>query len=193
MKFKIILCDIPWSYSNWKSKDNGAAASHYRTSSVDDIASWPVQDIADTDSLLFMWATGPKLPEALRVMSAWGFTYVSLVFVWNKLYASEKPYCGLGFWSRSGSELVLLGRRGRGVPRAKEATGVRQVVCSAVVGKHSSKPPEIRERIEQLTGDCKPRIELFARGPVPGWTATGLESDGRLLTDAVDYYKELLL
>ena len=32
----------------------------------------------------FLWATFPQLPEALRLIKAWGFTYKSVAFVWLK-------------------------------------------------------------------------------------------------------------
>ena len=44
----------------------------------------PVADLAAKDSALFLWATFPQLPEALRLIQAWGFTYKSVAFVWLK-------------------------------------------------------------------------------------------------------------
>ena len=44
----------------------------------------PVADLAAPDSALFLWATFPQLPEALRLIEAWGFTYKSVAFVWLK-------------------------------------------------------------------------------------------------------------
>ena len=45
------------------------------------------------------------------------------------------------------------------------------------LGRHSAKPPEVRDRIVKLMGDV-PRIELFARERVHGWDALGNEIDG---------------
>ena len=44
----------------------------------------PVADLAAPDSVLFLWATFPQLPEALRLIKAWGFQYKSVGFVWLK-------------------------------------------------------------------------------------------------------------
>ena len=44
----------------------------------------PVADLAAPDSALFLWATFPQLPDALRLIEAWGFTYKSVAFVWLK-------------------------------------------------------------------------------------------------------------
>lgn len=178
MKYDVILADPPWAYQNWTDKKNGAAAAHYKQLTDADICALPVDTIAAPDALLFLWATFPKLQEGLDVMRAWGFTYVTTPFVWNKTYADGRPYCGLGFWARSGAELVLLGRRGRGLRRQRGATGVRQVVTAPVMRPHSSKPPEVRDRIVELVGDV-PRVELFAREQAPGWHAIGNEIDGR--------------
>jgi N6-adenosine-specific RNA methylase IME4 len=52
-----------------------------------------------------------------------------------------------------------------------------RAVSSAIiapVGKHSAKPPIVRDKIVQLVGDV-PRIELFARQACEGWDAWGNE------------------
>jgi N6-adenosine-specific RNA methylase IME4 len=50
---------------------------------------------------------------------------------------------------------------------------VHQVIISHVE-EHSKKPDEARRRIVALMGDV-PRVELFARRPVPGWDVWGNE------------------
>ena len=52
--------------------------------SIEDLCALPVADLAAPDSALFLWATFPQLPEALRLIEAWGFTYKSVAFVWLK-------------------------------------------------------------------------------------------------------------
>ena len=42
-----------------------------------------VASIAAPDSVLFLWATVPMLPQAIEVLVAWGFAYKSS-FVWVK-------------------------------------------------------------------------------------------------------------
>ena len=54
------------------------------TMSIDELCALPVAEIAAPDSALFMWATFPQLPEALRLIKAWGFNYKSVAFVWLK-------------------------------------------------------------------------------------------------------------
>ena len=42
---------------------------------INELCALPVADLAAPDSALFLWATFPQLPEALRLIQAWGFTY----------------------------------------------------------------------------------------------------------------------
>lgn len=191
MRFRLLYADPPWAYRNCNraKKFSGTAGTVYQTWSINEMARWDVVRLAEPDSLLFLWATFPTLPQALQLMEAWGFSYVTAPFVWSKTYPSGKPFCGVGFWTRNGAEVVLLGRRGKGLPRV--GRGVRQVVVAPNLRPHSTKPPEIRDRIVDLVGDVSPRIELFARSGTEGWYATGLEHDGRLITDAIEHFASL--
>ena len=42
-----------------------------------------VEGIGAKNSVLFFWATAPKLQEALEVMNAWGFEYKTHA-IWDK-------------------------------------------------------------------------------------------------------------
>ena len=132
----------------------------------------PVADLAAKDSALFLWATFPQLPEALRLIQAWGFTYKSVAFVWLKTKPQSPPswFYGLGFWTRGNAEVCLLATRGH--PK-RQAANVHQFIISPV-REHSRKPEEAREKIVALMGDL-PRVELFARQSPPGWDVWGNE------------------
>ena len=69
-------------------------------------------------------------------------------------------------------ELCLVFRRGR-IPTPRGARNERQLV-RAKRGPHSAKPEEVRCRIERMFPE-QPKIELFARQKVDGWTAWGLD------------------
>jgi site-specific DNA-methyltransferase (adenine-specific) len=92
----------------------------------------------------------------------------------------------MGSTTRSNAEHVLFGIRGKGVKRV--SAGVHSVV-EAIPGSHSSKPPEVRDRIVQLLGDV-PRVELFARSQTPGWDAIGLDIDGQDIRDVLGFAEE---
>lgn len=138
---------------------------------LDEICALPVSRIAADDCVLFLWATYPKLKEALRVIEAWGFTYVSAAFVWLKQNrVADTWYYGLGFWSRGNSEICLLAKRGK--PR-RQSNRVHQFIVSHIE-QHSKKPDVTRDKILQLMGDL-PRVELFARKKTDGWDVWGNE------------------
>ena len=131
----------------------------------------PVAELAAKDSALFMWATFPQLPEALRLIRAWGFTYKSVAFVWlKKNKKADSWFYGLGFWTRANAEVCLLATKGH--PK-RQAADIHQFIISPIEA-HSKKPDETREKIVALMGD-RPRVELFARQTPPGWDVWGNE------------------
>lgn len=181
-KYKVIYADPPRQYRVYSKKGQGRSAeNHYHTMNIDDIRSLPVADIADDDCVLFLWITFPCLKEGISVMESWGFTYKTCGFNWVKRNKKKDTYfMGLGFWTRSNSEVCLIGTKGhpKRVPKA-----VSQI-CDARVMAHSKKPDEIRKRIVELCGDV-PRIELFARKTADGWDCLGDEIDGKDIRDAL--------
>jgi N6-adenosine-specific RNA methylase IME4 len=139
--------------------------------SIEDICALPVADIAAKDSVLFLWATFPMLPEALRVIKAWGFTFKTVAFVWLKQNRKALTwFYGLGFWTRGNAEICLLATRGH--PKRQD-NSVHQFIISPIEA-HSKKPDEARDKIVRLMGDL-PRVELFARQTPPGWDVWGNE------------------
>jgi N6-adenosine-specific RNA methylase IME4 len=141
-----------------------------------DICNLPVKDIADDNCILFLWATFPKLHDAFEVITAWGFTYKTVGFVWVKQNRkSDGLYWGMGMWTRSNAEICLIATKGR--PERIDC-GVHQVIISHVE-EHSKKPDETRTRILQLIGDL-PRVELFARQTPPDWDVWGNQVDSTI-------------
>ena len=169
--YQIIYADPPWSYNDRGC--NGAVEPHYATMSIEQICSMPVNQIVAPDAVLFLWATFPKIEDALRVIPRWGFTYKSIAFCWLK-YKGVKPFFGLGRWTRGNTEPCLLAVRGK--PHRVSAS-VSQLILQEQVTRHSAKPPEARDKIVELLGDL-PRLELFARQRTPGWDAWGNEVPG---------------
>lgn len=167
-KFGVIVADPEWRWEPW-SRETGmdrAADNHYPTSVLDVIKARPVDQIAATDCVLFLWATNPMLPHALTVMAAWGFDYVS-----NYCWGKDK--IGSGYWSREKHELLLIGTRGKPVcPAQGDQWDSLQM---APRGKHSEKPELFLEMIEEYFPTL-PKIELNRRGAArAGWDAWGNE------------------
>ena len=171
-KYGIIYADPPWHYRVYSQKGNGRSAeSHYPTMELEDIKKLPVSDIADKDCALFMWITFPLLEECFSVLSAWGFLYKTVAFVWIKQNRkSDSLFWGMGYRTRANAEFCILATKGN--PK-RVAKNVHQVIISHIE-EHSKKPNEARERIVKLMGDV-PRVELFARQKPDGWDVWGNE------------------
>ena len=94
-KYSVIYADPPWNYAAGGKTRN--VERHYRTMKPEDIYSLPVQDIAEDDCLLFLWATFPNLDVALETIRRWGFQYKTAAFVWVKRNRkSPSWFWGLG-------------------------------------------------------------------------------------------------
>jgi len=181
-KYKIIYADPPWQYRVYSKKGQGRSAeNHYHTMNIKDIMALPVDKIADKDCILFLWITFPCLKEGIEVMERWGFKYKTCGFNWVKRNKKKNTYfMGLGFWTRSNSEVCLIGTKGQ----LKRVSKSVPQICDARIMEHSKKPAEIRERIVELCGEL-PRVELFARDKVKGWDSLGDEIDGKDIREAL--------
>ena len=112
------------------------------------------------------------MPEAFEVVKAWGFNYRTMAFLWLKLNPlAIGLYSGLGSWSNSNAEFVLLAKRG--APKRLNKN-VKQLLFTPR-REHSRKPDEMYDRIERLSEG--PYIELFARRKRKGWDCWGNEVD----------------
>lgn len=173
-KYSVIYADPPWKYE--QRTLSGAAEKHYTTMSLDELKQLPVSELAEKDCALFLWATFPQLREALDLISAWGFTYKTVAFVWlKKNKVADSWFYGLGFWTRGNAEICLLATKGK--PK-RRSPAVHQFIISPIE-RHSKKPDEARDKIVQLMGDV-PRIELFARQSPEGWDVWGNEVESSI-------------
>jgi N6-adenosine-specific RNA methylase IME4 len=162
-KYGVIYADPPWPYDivRWKSRD---IKNHYSTMTIEDICNLKVPS-AD-DSILYLWATAPKLPEAFKVMEAWEFKYRTCA-VWNK------ETMGLGTWFRIQHELLLVGVKGN--PSAPNRSLRKRSIFNIKRLKHSQKPQEFRDLINYWYPN-EEKIELFAREHDVGWSVFGNEA-----------------
>jgi len=178
-KYNILYIDPPWSYHNKNtggSMKSGSAAK-YSTLTMEEIYDLPVSQIADKDSVLFLWATVPLLPEAFSVMKKWGFKYKTAIF-WRKIMS-----LGMGYWFRGQVELLLLGVRGK--VKAFRCQKPNFIQCKVL--KHSEKPEGFRQLIMKAASKIRNprRIELFATKKTSGWTSIGYAIDGRDIRDVL--------
>ncbi len=172
-KCHIIYADPPWDYMRptRKAGSFNRLRTPYPTLSTAQLCHLPVQSIAHTHCVLFLWTTDAALPGALQVIKAWGFSYKTVAFVWSKRTKSHTPHHAWGHWTLKNTEQCLLATRGTPNTLFKKSNTVRQLV-EAPRREHSRKPDDVRERIVDLLGDI-PRVELFARQKAPGWDVWG--------------------
>jgi len=178
--YQIIYADPPWRY-NFSRTTSRSIETKYSTMSLADIKALPIP--AADNCILYLWATAPKLLEALAVMAAWGFTYKSHS-VW------DKKKLGIGYWWRGQHELLLVGTKGKMPPPPPHLR--ERSVYREKRSEHSKKPEYFRDAIKRAYPDLK-KIELFARGDVlpdlfgdsqfDGWDVWGNE-----VNDGTDNY-----
>jgi N6-adenosine-specific RNA methylase IME4 len=170
-RFGTIYADPPWQYGNQGTR--AATDNHYPTMAVDEIAAMPVSRVVADNAHLHLWTTNAFLFDAERIIKAWGFEYRS-TFVWCK------PQMGIGNYWRVSHEFLLLGVRGE----AKSFHDHSLVSwLNADRGRHSAKPEQVRLMVERASPG--PRLELFGRAVVPGWTVLGNQVEKDLYSEAI--------
>ena len=167
-KYRIIYADPPWEYDADFMDKYGHAEAHYKTMTMGELSELPVKDMAEKDCVLFLWATSPKLKEAVFIMESWGFNYKTS-FVWDKIKHN------FGHYNSVRHEFLLIGGIGKSTPDIKELhDSVISIERSEI---HSEKPEYFRNLIDSLYTHGN-RIELFARGLIPNsWKSWGFESE----------------
>jgi site-specific DNA-methyltransferase (adenine-specific) len=183
MKYQVIYADPPWEYLREKGKDGGhfTPEKRYQTMTTDEICTLNVKSLRDKNCALFLWAVMPALPDAFKVMEAWGFKYKTCAFSWIKTETDGEPLQEIEAYTKSNTEICLLGMRGH--IKSVDKT-VPQIVMHPWL-EHSAKPPVVRGRIVQLFGETT-RLELFSRQKTPGWDAAGFGIDGISLQDKIE-------
>jgi N6-adenosine-specific RNA methylase IME4 len=159
--FRTIVADPPLAYR--PDFGDGLAADRYKTMELEELEAMPVADLAAPDSHLYLWIGATRVPDGLRLISAWGFEFVALL-TW------KKPSIGLGTWWRYQTEHLIHARRGA----LRTRPGLSNLF-EARRSRHSEKPDEAYELIERASPG--PYLDLFARRRRAGWTVWGDELD----------------
>lgn len=169
-EFDVILIDPPWEYDRMLE-----GAPRYKLMSSEKLKKLKIP--AAKRCVMFMWATNPKLPEALELMEHFGFKYKTNM-VWVK-GEKEKNQKIMGYYVRGSHELLLIGTKGtRNTPAEKDRPS--SAVYDPSSGKHSQKSRKFARIIETMYPKRK-KIEMFAREKDPDddglWTYYGDELD----------------
>jgi N6-adenosine-specific RNA methylase IME4 len=184
-RFHTMHADPPWQFTN---KTGKIAPEHrrllrYSTMTTAAIMALRVERVMASPAHLYLWCPNALLPDGLRVMAAWGFTYKSNI-VWHKVRKDGgSDGRGVGFYFRNVTELLLFGVKGSNARTL--APGRRQVNYVATHKReHSRKPDEIYPIIEACSPG--PYLEIFARADTQAglfpcrqreWTRLGDEAD----------------
>ncbi len=183
MTFGTTIVDPPWGYERTSTHEKlrGYSDGHYEPLSTEALAALPVGEV--TANVLLLWTTAPMMPDALRLVDAWGFQYVTQMF-WLKasrppleeltlfgdqsdgLAFTYRPNYGVGYWVRGNVEPIVIAKK-PGTPSYR--TPYSSLITK--VGAHSEKPDTLYELAEDYFPS--PYLEVFARRHRDGWTQLG--------------------
>jgi len=163
MQYRLALPPGPWGTilldPPWMLQSTGVRRElHYDRMTQDELKAIPISSICAPDAHLWLWTTNPHLPEALELVTAWGFQY-------RCLRTWVKPRMGLGWWLRSQTEHLIFASKTK---ENRKNPSSWTTILTAPAGEHSAKPDEAIACIEALSPG--PRLEIFARKERPGWT-----------------------
>lgn len=161
--FDLIYVDPPWRY-DFSETDSRKIENHYPTEAIENICS--IKPPAADNCLMLMWATAPKLMEAVELLGEWGFDYITHA-VW------DKQKIGMGYWFRGQHELLLVCTKGKVSPPIDKFR--QSSIFSEARGKHSAKPDCVYQWIESAFPGMT-KCEMFCRKPREGWSAWGKEA-----------------
>lgn len=191
---RVISVDFPWAFET-RSDAGQEKCPDYDTMTIEEVKQTPIDYLAATDCVMFMWVTWPLMPHWNDIIEALGFEYSGLAWEWVKYNPETGKYAfGPGYGTRKNLEPCLLAMRGNpkmrpniDLPLFGEAkpVGVRSVRDFMEIwpldsmrqprDEHSRKPDEQYIRMETMFEG--PYVELFARQRYPGWIAWGNEVD----------------
>lgn len=189
--FRTLIVDCPWSYSNYKGAEKGAASSAMTVQSEDwlEKLSPLIDSILAPKGLVIFWTTWPKLMDSREVIHAWGLEYVT-GWPWVKTIPGNEIDTGIGHWSQSASEVVMILRRKGFKRKAKMVPpvmglmeGETPIFYARKDRRHSTKPIGIHHYAETV-GEG-PYGELFARRFQPNWRCYGEEVGTWITPDGI--------
>ena len=189
--YRTLYLDPPWNQPGstgfTSGKDgvpkglrvNGAGAgAKYKTMKQKDLLSLAplIHRVASPTAHLYMWTTNQFLPDALELIDAYGFEYITMI-TW------DKGKDALGVYFRSRTEHYIFATTKKRImprprlnsvsPRATQQGSTFLHEAATWRGAHSEKPDAMRKVIERVS--WTPRLELFARKCPMNWDAIGLE------------------
>lgn len=150
-KFRTLVVDCPWEY---KRKYAGITRPYYATMTQKQLLDLPIQQWADRDCHLYLWATNSTMPQAFELAAAWGFEQKTILTL-------VKAQFGLGAYFRNQTEHVIFATRGKLNTRSDSLS----TVFYATPTGHSEKPEEFYSLVRRAS--FPPYGEAFQRKARP--------------------------
>jgi N6-adenosine-specific RNA methylase IME4 len=149
--YRVIVADFPWPYEIASEDSTIRGVWPYPTMSVAEIARFEIASIAHPDCILWAWTTNFHMQVMPELVKGWRFE-------WRSILTWDKGHMGAGNCLRGQTEHAVMAVRGKPVVTLSDQT----TLLRAPVRKHSQKPPEFYELVEQL---CPaPRyLDVFSR------------------------------
>lgn len=154
--YPIIYADPPWPQDAWSDETGQDKGLKYPSMSIDDIKALCAgeKSPATQSAELWLWTTANRSKDAMAVMEAWGFDFVTEI-IWDKIDI------GMGRHVRDRHEKVLIGKRGPISLAPLPGTQPPSVYAEKKTA-HSRKPVWFAEQIEKLWPNVR-KLELFQR------------------------------
>ncbi len=163
-RYRVIVIDPPWKYRRHANNPTHRARNPYPDLSPDEIRALPLQAVAATDCILWLWTTNACMKDALDSIEFWGFEEKTIL-TW------VKDRIGTGHWLRGQTEHCVLATRGKPIVKLTS----QSTALHAPMREHSRKPDEFYALVEALCPGSK--LEMFARQKRAGWTSWGAETE----------------
>lgn len=185
--YATIVADPPWPYADAGRsfsaipKDSGTTRVNdlaYSTTSIADLCSMSLRELASPNAHLYVWVTNAFMVEAHEIARAWGFVPKTLL-TWVKVHQDDPVRVSMktGYYFRGATEHALFCVRGS--LKLSTDEGLPTAYLWPRIGAHSVKPAAFFDLVEKASPG--PYVELFARAPRLGWDSWGLgyESERR--------------
>ena len=172
-RYRTIVADPPWpmprggSYSGsarWRNHPERPSALPYPVMPIAEIASVPIEELAEKDSHLYLWVPNAFMLEAYAILTAWKYR-PSQILVWTKTPRG----LGLGGTFTNTTEFVMFARRGS--LRSLRRIDTTWFHWTRPHNNHSAKPEAFLDLVESVSPG--PYLELFARRNRLGWDTWG--------------------
>jgi N6-adenosine-specific RNA methylase IME4 len=189
--YKTLYMDPPWNqpgstgFTSGKDgvpkglRANGSGAgAKYETMKQKDLLSLSpfIHRVTASAAHLYLWTTNQFLPDALELVDAYGFEYITMI-TWDKgrdalgvYFRSRTEHC---IFATTKKRIMPRARLNSVSPRATQQGSTFLHEAATWRGVHSEKPAAMREVIERIS--WTPRLELFARKCPKNWDAIGFE------------------